>query len=71
MWLSMQAVVVLKGQAEQPKLGIARVLIELNPEYRPCSKKRPRIFRVTPRGVGSVENLLHKKRGAATSSVND
>jgi small subunit ribosomal protein S9 len=29
----------VKGQAEAAKLGIARVLLELNPDYRPALKQ--------------------------------
>ena len=38
----------MKGQAEAAKLGIARALVELNPEFRPalkaagCLKRDPR-----------------------------
>jgi len=37
----------LKGQAEAAKLGIARVLIELNPELRPALKAAGQLTRVS------------------------
>ena len=39
-----------KGQAEAAKLGIARALITLNPEYRPALKAAG-LLRRDPRGV--------------------
>jgi small subunit ribosomal protein S9 len=39
-----------KGQAEAAKLGIARALIELNPEFRPVLKAAG-LLRRDPRGV--------------------
>ncbi|MEY2649057.1 MAG: ribosomal protein [Bacteroidota bacterium] len=39
-----------KGQAEASKLGIARALIELNPEFRPVLKAAG-LLRRDPRGV--------------------
>lgn len=40
----------VKGQAEAAKLGIARALIEVNPEYRPALKAAGLLKR-DPRGV--------------------
>lgn len=40
----------LKGQAEAAKLGIARALIEVNPEFRPVLKAASLLTR-DPRGV--------------------
>lgn len=40
----------LKGQAEAAKLGIARALIEVNPEFRPALKAAGYLKR-DPRGV--------------------
>lgn len=39
-----------KGQAEASKLGIARVLVEMNPEWRPALKAAG-LLRRDPRGV--------------------
>jgi len=39
-----------KGQAEAAKLGIARVLVEMNPEWRPLLKAAG-LLRRDPRGV--------------------
>ena len=39
-----------KGQAEAAKLGIARVLVEMNPEWRPALKAAG-LLRRDPRGV--------------------
>lgn len=40
----------LKGQAEAAKLGIARALLEINPEFRPALKAAGHLTR-DPRGV--------------------
>ncbi len=40
----------VKGQAEAAKLGIARALLEVNPEYRPALKAAGLLHR-DPRGV--------------------
>jgi small subunit ribosomal protein S9 len=40
----------VKGQAEAVKLGIARALLEVNPEYRPVLKAAG-LLRRDPRGV--------------------
>jgi len=40
----------IKGQAEAAKLGIARALLEINPEYRPALKAAGLLKR-DPRGV--------------------
>jgi len=40
----------VKGQAEAAKLGIARALLEVNPEYRPALKAAG-LLRRDPRGV--------------------
>lgn len=52
-----------KGQAEAIKLGIARVLCEYNPEYRPALKKEGFLTR-DPR---SVERKKFGKAGARRS----
>lgn len=49
----------LKGQAEAAKLGIARVLLEINPEYRPALKLAGHLKR-DPRGV-ERKKFGHKK----------
>ncbi len=49
----------LKGQAEAAKLGIARVLLEVNPEYRPALKAAGHLRR-DPRGV-ERKKFGHKK----------
>ena len=49
----------LKGQAEAAKLGIARVLIELNPELRPSLKAAGQLTR-DPRSV-ERKKFGHKK----------
>jgi small subunit ribosomal protein S9 len=49
----------VKGQAEAARLGIARVLIELNPEYRPALKAAGYLKR-DPRGV-ERKKFGHKK----------
>jgi len=49
----------LKGQAEAAKLGIARVLIELNPELRPRLKAAGQLTR-DPRSV-ERKKFGHKK----------
>jgi small subunit ribosomal protein S9 len=49
----------VKGQAEAAKLGIARVLLELNPEYRPALKAAGLLKR-DPRGV-ERKKFGHKK----------
>ena len=49
----------LKGQAEAAKLGIARVLIELNPELRPALKAAGQLTR-DPRSV-ERKKFGHKK----------
>jgi len=48
-----------KGQAEAAKLGIARVLIELNPELRPALKAAGQLTR-DPRSV-ERKKFGHKK----------
>ncbi len=40
----------VKGQAEAAKLGIARALLEVNPDYRPALKAAG-LLRLDPRGV--------------------
>lgn len=52
-----------KGQAEAIKLGIARVLCDINPEYRPIMKKEGLMTR-DPR---SVERKKFGKRKARRS----
>jgi small subunit ribosomal protein S9 len=49
----------LKGQAEAAKLGIARVLVELNPEVRPTLKAAGQLTR-DPRSV-ERKKFGHKK----------
>jgi small subunit ribosomal protein S9 len=49
----------LKGQAEAAKLGIARVLLELNPDLRPVLKAAGHLTR-DPRGV-ERKKFGHKK----------
>jgi small subunit ribosomal protein S9 len=49
----------VKGQAEAVKLGIARVLLEINPEYRPALKAGGLLKR-DPRGV-ERKKFGHKK----------
>ena len=49
----------VKGQAEAAKLGIARVLLELNPEYRPVLKAAGLLKR-DPRAV-ERKKFGHKK----------
>ena len=49
----------VKGQAEAAKLGIARVLLELNPEYRPALKAAGLLKR-DPRSV-ERKKFGHKK----------
>ena len=49
----------LKGQAEAAKLGIARVLLEINPEFRPVLKAAGHLKR-DPRGV-ERKKFGHKK----------
>lgn len=49
----------LKGQAEAAKLGIARALLEVNPEYRPSLKAAGHLKR-DPRGV-ERKKFGHKK----------
>ena len=49
----------IKGQAEGAKLGIARVLLEINPEYRPALKAAGHLKR-DPRGV-ERKKFGHKK----------
>lgn len=49
----------LKGQAEAAKLGIARALLEVNPEYRPALKEAGHLRR-DPRGV-ERKKFGHKK----------
>ena len=49
----------VKGQAEAAKLGIARVLLEINPEYRPALKAAGHLKR-DPRGV-ERKKFGHKK----------
>ena len=49
----------LKGQAEAAKLGIARALLEVNPEYRPVLKAAGHLKR-DPRGV-ERKKFGHKK----------
>ena len=48
-----------KGQAEAIKLGIARVLLEVNPEFRPVLKAAGHVKR-DPRGV-ERKKFGHKK----------
>jgi len=49
----------VKGQAEAAKLGIARVLLEINPEYRPALKAAGLLKR-DPRSV-ERKKFGHKK----------
>jgi small subunit ribosomal protein S9 len=49
----------LKGQAEAAKLGIARALLEVNPEYRALLKPEGQLRR-DPRGV-ERKKFGHKK----------
>lgn len=49
----------LKGQAEAAKLGIARVLLEINPDFRPALKAAGHLTR-DPRGV-ERKKFGHKK----------
>jgi len=49
----------LKGQAEAIKLGIARVLLEVNPEFRPILRAAGHLTR-DPRGV-ERKKFGHKK----------
>ena len=49
----------LKGQAEAAKLGIARALLEVNPEFRPVLKAAGQLTR-DPRGV-ERKKFGHKK----------
>ena len=49
----------MKGQAEAAKLGIARALLEINPEYRPALKLAGNLKR-DPRGV-ERKKFGHKK----------
>ncbi len=49
----------IKGQAEAAKLGIARVLLEINPEFRPILKEAGHLTR-DPRGV-ERKKFGHKK----------
>lgn len=49
----------VKGQAEAAKLGIARALLEINPEYRPVLKAAGLLKR-DPRGV-ERKKFGHKK----------
>jgi small subunit ribosomal protein S9 len=49
----------VKGQAEAAMLGIARVLLELNPEYRPALKAAG-LLRRDPRSV-ERKKFGHKK----------
>ncbi len=49
----------IKGQAEAVKLGIARALLEINPEYRPVLKAAGLLKR-DPRGV-ERKKFGHKK----------
>jgi small subunit ribosomal protein S9 len=49
----------LKGQAEAAKLGIARALLEVNPEFRPALKAAGHLKR-DPRGV-ERKKFGHKK----------
>jgi len=49
----------LKGQAEAAKLGIARVLLEVNPEFRPVLKAAGHLKR-DPRSV-ERKKFGHKK----------
>ena len=49
----------LKGQAEAAKLGIARALLEVNPDFRPVLKAAGQLKR-DPRGV-ERKKFGHKK----------
>jgi small subunit ribosomal protein S9 len=49
----------IKGQAEAAKLGIARALVELNPEYRPALKAVG-VLKRDPRSV-ERKKFGHKK----------
>ncbi len=51
----------IKGQAEAVKLGIARVLLEVNPEYRPALKAAGLLKR-DPRSVERKKPGLKKAR---------
>ena len=59
----------VKGQAEAAKLGIARVLIELNPEFRPALKAAGLLKR-DPRSV-ERKKFGKKKARRASSSLRD
>jgi len=52
-----------KGQAEAIKMGISRVLCEINPEYRPMLKK----YSLLTRDSRSVERKKFGKRKARRS----
>jgi small subunit ribosomal protein S9 len=58
----------LKGQAEAAKLGVARALLEVNPELRPILKAAGYLTR-DPRGL-SVRSLVTKKQEKASNSQN-
>ena len=58
----------VKGQAEAAKLGIARALVELNPEFRPALKAAGLLKR-DPRSV-ERKKFGHKKARRASSSLN-
>ena len=58
----------VKGQAEAAKLGIARVLLEVNPEFRPALKAAGFLKR-DPRGV-ERKKFGQKKARRASSSLN-
>lgn len=53
----------IKGQAEAIKMGIARALCEINPEYRPALKK----LGLMTRDSRSVERKKFGKRKARRS----
>jgi small subunit ribosomal protein S9 len=57
----------IKGQAEAAKLGIARALLEVNPEYRPALKAAG-LLRRDPR---SVERLVNLKKIIHPITVNN
>lgn len=59
----------VKGQAEAAMLGIARVLVEINPEFRPALKAAGLLKR-DPRSV-ERKKFGKKKPAEASSSLND
>ncbi len=58
----------IKGQAEACKLGIARALLEVNPEFRPAMKAAGLLHRDQERL--NVKNQDARKQEEASSSAN-